>query len=44
MSNLPLLIATEQPGMLELIFDADIIVQGVLFILLAMSVGCWVII
>ncbi len=36
--------ATQQPGMLELIFDADIIVQSVLFMLLGMSVGCWVII
>ena len=34
----------EQPGMLELIFDADIIVQSVLFALFAMSVSCWVII
>ena len=35
---------TEQPGMLELIFDADIIVQMVLFGLLGMSIGCWVVI
>ncbi len=34
----------EQPGMLELIFDADIIVQSVLLSLFAMSIGCWVII
>lgn len=34
----------EQPGMLELIFDADIIVQSVLFCLFVMSVACWVII
>lgn len=34
----------EQPGMLELILDADIIVQSVLFCLFAMSVACWVII
>lgn len=40
----PILIATEQPGMLELILDADIIVQSVLFMLLAMSIGCWVVI
>ncbi len=34
----------EAPGMLELITEADIIVQLVLFILLGMSVACWVII
>lgn len=44
MLSFPLILATEQPGMLELIFDADIIVQSVLFMLLGMSVGCWVII
>ena len=35
-----------RPSNLECLslLDADIIVQGVLFILLAMSVGCWVII
>lgn len=36
--------AAEEPGLLALIFEADIIVQAVLFVLLAMSVGCWVII
>ena len=36
--------AVAQPGMLELLTDADIIVQSVLFILLAMSIVCWVII
>ena len=34
----------EEPGILALIFEADIIVQAVLLILLAMSVGCWIII
>ena len=34
----------EEPGILALILDADIIVQSVLLILLAMSVGCWIII
>ncbi len=42
--NIPLVLATEQPGMLELIVDADIIVQSVLLILTSMSVGCWIII
>ncbi len=31
----------EEPGMLALLTDADIIVQGVLFVLVAMSVICW---
>ena len=44
MSSFPLIIATEQPGMLELIVDADIIVQTVLLMLVGMSIGCWVII
>jgi biopolymer transport protein TolQ len=34
----------EEPGILALILDADIIVQFVLLVLLAMSVGCWIII
>jgi biopolymer transport protein TolQ len=34
----------EEPGILALILDADIIVQSVLLILLAMSIGCWIII
>jgi biopolymer transport protein TolQ len=34
----------EAPGILELITEADIIVQFVLFVLLGMSVACWVII
>ena len=34
----------EVPGILELITEADIIVQFVLFVLLGMSVACWVII
>jgi biopolymer transport protein TolQ len=37
-------IAHEEPGILELILDADIIVQFVLLVLLGMSVACWVII
>ena len=36
--------ANESPGLLALLWDADIIVQMVLLILLGMSVGCWVII
>jgi len=36
--------AAANPGMLELITEADIIVQLVLFILVGMSVACWVII
>ncbi|MEL6345637.1 MAG: protein TolQ [Myxococcota bacterium] len=35
---------SQQPGLLELILEADIIVQSVLFILLGMSVVCWIII
>ena len=34
----------EQPGMLELIVDADIIIQFILLCLVGMSVGCWVVI
>ena len=34
----------ETPGMLELVLDADIVVQLVLFVLVAMSIGCWVVI
>ena len=49
---IPVLLATigdidatsAEPGMLELITDADLIVQLVLVILLGMSVACWVII
>lgn len=41
---IPVLLATAQPGMLELITDADLVVQLVLFVLLGMSVACWVII
>ncbi len=37
-------IAPEEPGILELILDADIIVQMVLLVLVGMSVACWVII
>ena len=37
-------IANAQPGMLELIIEADLIVQMVLLILVGMSIGCWVII
>ena len=33
-----------QPGILELITDADLVVQLVLLALVGMSVGCWVII
>ena len=35
---------TVNPSMIDLVTEADIIVQMVLFILLAMSVSCWVII
>ncbi len=34
----------EAPGIMELLTEADIIVQFVLFLLLGMSVACWVII
>jgi biopolymer transport protein TolQ len=36
--------AAGEPSILALILDADIIVQGVLLILLGMSVGCWIVI
>ena len=36
--------AAEEPSILALILDADLIVQMVLLVLLGMSVGCWVII
>ncbi len=36
--------ANAQPGILELITDADLVVQLVLLVLVGMSVGCWVII
>ncbi len=36
--------AQAQPGIAELILDADIVVQAVLLVLVAMSIGCWVII
>lgn len=36
--------AADEPGILALVFEADLIVQFVLLALLAMSVGCWVII
>jgi biopolymer transport protein TolQ len=34
----------EQPGVLSLVLDADLIVQFVLLVLVGMSVACWVII
>ncbi len=37
-------IAPEEPSILALVLDADIIVQSVLLILMGMSVACWVII
>ncbi len=36
--------AAEEPGIIELIFEADLIVQFVLLALVGMSVVCWVII
>jgi len=46
MNTIPLLMTAtaEQLGILNLIFDADIIVQLVLFTLVGMSIMCWVII
>jgi len=38
------LAASDSGGILSLLLDADIVVQSVLFILVAMSVTCWVII